>query len=89
MDGPSADEKGAPFIGIGPEEPDSVDWTGGVLTLKLSIVTGPGDFPLWQDDGYGRANIFFDSATYLDSITLFAGSHTHFNWVYGTRHLRP
>ena len=69
---------GAPFLGIGIEELLPGDWIGGTVTLKLASISGPGDFQLWQDDGLGGANVFFDSVG--DSFTLAAGSHTHYNW---------
>lgn len=74
----AAADNGAPFLGIGLEELEPGDWVGGTVSLKLLSITGPGDFLLWQDDGFGGANIFFDSAG--DSLTLTAGSHTHYNW---------
>jgi surface-anchored protein len=74
----AAADNGAPFLGIGFEELTASDWVGGTVSLKLLGITGPGDFLLWQDDGFGGANVFFKSAG--DTMTLTAGSHTHFNW---------
>lgn len=73
-----ASANGTPFLGIGIEELSPGDWIGGTVSLKLVSISGPGDFKLWQDDGFGGANVFFDSAG--DSFTLTAGSHTHYNW---------
>ncbi len=73
-----AASNGTPFLGIGLEELNAGDWMGGTVSLKLLSITGPGDFLLWQDDGFGGANVFFDSVG--DSFTLTAGSHTHYNW---------
>ena len=73
-----ASEHGTPFLGIGIEELAPGDWVGGTVSLKLLSISGPGDFLLWQDDGFGGANVFFESAE--DSFTLAAGSHTHYNW---------
>ena len=73
-----ASANGTPFLGIGIEELVPGDWIGGTVSLKLVSISGPGDFLLWQDDGFGGANVFFDSAG--DSFTLTAGSHTHYNW---------
>ena len=73
-----ASANGTPFLGIGIEELVPGDWIGGTVSLKLVSISGPGDFLLWQDDGFGGANVFFDSAG--DSFTLAAGSHTHYNW---------
>jgi surface-anchored protein len=74
----AAADNSAPFLGIGLEELDPGDWVGGTVSLKLVGIAGPGNFLFWQDDGFGGANVFFDSAG--DTITLTAGSHTHFNW---------
>lgn len=73
-----ASANGTPFLGIGIEELVPGDWIGGTVSLKLVSISGPGDFLLWQDDGFGGGNVFFDSAG--DSFTLSAGSHTHYNW---------
>ena len=73
-----ASANGTPVLGIGIEELVPGDWIGGTVSLKLVSISGPGDFLLWQDDGFGGANVFFDSAG--DSFTLAAGSHTHYNW---------
>lgn len=74
----AAANNGTPFLGIGLEELSASDWVGGTLSLKLLSITGPGSFLLWQDDGFGGANVFFDSAG--DSFSLAAGSHTHYIW---------
>jgi surface-anchored protein len=76
--GLAAANNGTPFLGIGLEELAVTDWVGGTVSLKLLGITGPGDVLLWQDDGFGGANIFFDGAG--DTTTLAAGSHTHYNW---------
>lgn len=73
-----AASNGTPFLGIGLEELDPGDWAGGTVTITLSQISGPGGFLLWQDDGFGGANVFADSVG--DSFVLAAGSHTHFNW---------
>jgi len=75
-----AADQGAPFLGIGLEELDPSDWVGGTLTLRILEIRGPGQLLLWQDDGFGGANIFFDTGNDVDSFTLAAGSHTHYNW---------
>ncbi|MDP3851682.1 MAG: choice-of-anchor M domain-containing protein [Luteolibacter sp.] len=74
-----AAEQGVPFVGIGLEELTASDWAGGTVTISLTF-SGPGDLLLWQDDGFGGENIFLDTANNLNSFTLAAGSHTHFNW---------
>lgn len=66
----------SPFLGIGIEELDPLDWVGGTVTISLASITGPGSISIWQD-GFEPV-IFFDSAG--DSFTIPAGTHTHFNW---------
>lgn len=69
-----------PFVGIGLEELNPGDWVGGTLTLSLLSVSGPGSFRLWQDDGFGGEVDFLNPAASINSFTLAAGSHTHYNW---------
>lgn len=69
-----------PFIGIGLEELNPLDWVGGTLTLTLLNFSGPGDFRLWQDDGFGGAVDFVDTDGGALSFDLAADSHTHYNW---------
>lgn len=76
----AAAANGTAFLGIGLEELAAADWVGGTVTLTLLSFTGPGEFLLWQDDGFGGANLFLDTANNVNSFTLTAGSHTHFNW---------
>lgn len=72
--------QGVPFVGIGLEELTAGDWVGGIVTITLLSFSGPGEFLLWQDDGFGGENIFLDTENNITSFTLAAGSHTHFNW---------
>jgi surface-anchored protein len=75
-----AADEGVAFVGIGLEELLATDWVGGTVTLSLLSFSGPGEFLLWQDDGFGGANILLDTANNITSFTLAAGSHTHYNW---------
>lgn len=72
--------QGVPFVGIGLEELTVSDWNGGIVTISLQSINGPGEFLLWQDDGFGGATIFLDTANNITAFTLAAGSHSHFNW---------
>ena len=74
--------QGVGFLGIGIEELNPADWVGGTVTISLVNISGPGNVTSWQD-GFPNANIFFDSAG--DSITIPAGSHTHFNWGFAVQ----
>lgn len=78
--GLAADANGTPFLGLGLEELTPSDWAGGTVTLTLNSFSGPGDFLLWQEDGFGGQIIKLDTANNIDSFTLAAGSHSHYNW---------
>ena len=69
-----------PFVGIGLEELNLADWDGGTVTLTLLSATGPGEFRLWQDDGFGGAIDYLDTLNNVTSFSLTPGSHTHYNW---------
>ncbi len=69
-----------PFVGLGLEELDVDDWVGGTVSLTLLSITGPGQFRLWQDDGFGGAINYIDTESNLMSFNLAPGSHTHYNW---------
>lgn len=68
------------FVGIGLEELNLADWVGGTVTLSLLSATGPGEFRLWQDDGFGGAIDYLDTLNSVTSFSLAPGSHTHYNW---------
>lgn len=51
------------------------------MTISLASVSGPGSIAIWQD-GFPNPTVFFDSAG--GSVSLAAGSHTHFNWGFST-----
>lgn len=75
----AADANNVPFIGLGLEELTPEDWLDGTVSLTLLSVTGPGDFRLWQDDGFGGANDFLNPADGKMSFDIAAGTHTHYN----------
>ena len=75
-----ADAAGAPFLGIGLEELDPADWSGGTVTLRILDIRGPGQFLLWQNDEFSNPITFLDTAQDINSFSREAGSHTHFNW---------
>jgi surface-anchored protein len=76
QDETDAVNNGAPFLGVGLEELNPLDWVGGSVNISLASITGPGSVSIWQD-GFEPV-IFFDSAG--DSVPFAAGSHTHLNW---------
>jgi surface-anchored protein len=69
-----------PFVGIGLEELNLADWVGGTVTLTLLSATGPGEFRLWQDDGFGGTIDYIDTLNSVTSFSIIPGSHTHYNW---------
>lgn len=75
----TAASNGVPFVGIGLEELSVPDWNG-VLTLTLLSISGPGEFRLWQDDGFGGEIDFIHTESSQLAFDLAAGTHTHYNW---------
>lgn len=69
-----------PFLGIGLEELTATDWAGGIVTLTLLNHVGPGEFRLWQDDGFGGAIDFIHTDGGAMNFTIAAETHTHYNW---------
>ena len=47
------------------------------MTISLASITGPGSIAVRQD-GFPNPTIFFHSSG--DSVSIAAGSHTHFSW---------
>lgn len=73
-----------PWIGIGTEELTPGDWTGN-LSLTLTGMTGPGEFSLYQVDGFGTPTVSMassDGITAGDSWSQAADDHTHHNWAF-------
>lgn len=72
---------GAPFVGIGSEALDPLDWTGSI-ELALQSVSGPGDFALWQVQ-FGTPLFFMSSFDGIDGSDVYeigVGGHDHANW---------
>lgn len=68
------------FLGIGAEELDPTDWTGGI-TLSLESVAGPGEFTIWDTDLFGAPLLKMNSGDGIDSLDnleVIPGSHAHF-----------
>jgi surface-anchored protein len=72
-----------PFFGLGSEELDPLDFTGN-LTLKLTGMSGPGAFSLWDDNGGSPINVFAtsDGIGVSDSLSFVPGGHAHYNWTF-------
>lgn len=81
---PAVQDLDRPFYSIASEELDPSDFTGN-LTLTLLGMSGPGDFSLWEEDGFGGANALFatsDGIGPADILSLTPGDHSHFNWSF-------
>lgn len=86
---PQTSEPALPFIGIGAEELDPLDWTGN-LTITLTEISGSGVanggfFSLYTTEGFGDPIAFMASLggiTAADFATVTPGSHEHYNWAF-------
>lgn len=81
---PQTEDPTKPFLGLATEELTLADWTGNI-SFTLSGFTGPGDFSLYQTDGFGVPTAFFatsDGLSGADEVSLAPGSHSHYNWAF-------
>jgi len=81
---PQVEDTGLPFIGIAAEENVLGDFIGG-FTLNMVSLSGPGDFFMYQTDGFGEPTVHFDSSDGFDSSDVFSlniGSHAHANFAF-------
>lgn len=81
---PQSEDPAKPFLGIAAEELETGIFANDQVTLALTGLTGPGDFSLWQTDGFGTPTFFMSSSDggidAADSVLLNAGAHAHYNW---------
>lgn len=82
---PQSEEAGVPYIGLGADELDPLDWVGGEVEVTLGTVVSPsgnGHFSLYQFDG--SFNFFLSTADAGSNggVTLQAGDHDHFSWAF-------
>ncbi|GHB94156.1 choice-of-anchor M domain-containing protein [Cerasicoccus arenae] len=81
---PQSEITGVPYIGIGAEEINPLDFVGG-LSLSLINVSGPGDFILYQNDALSTPTVFMNSRDGIDAgdnVGVTAGGHAHYNWAF-------
>ncbi len=74
-----------PFLGVGTEELAAADWVGGIVSLTLKGITGPGDFAAWDTDSFGQPFVKFnirDGIDASDHLSVLAESHAHFDWSF-------
>lgn len=82
---PQTEIPGVLFLGLGSEEIADGTFLNNEFTLRLTGLTGPGNFFLYGVDGLGNVTKYFDSTDGFgpgDSITLTTGGHEHFNWAF-------
>lgn len=81
---PQAQDPSLPFLGIGAEGVAGSTFVG-PISLRLTAVSGPGAFSLFQTDAFGGINPFLASAngiTAADTLSVAAGSHVHYAWSF-------
>jgi surface-anchored protein len=73
------------FPGIATEEIEAGVFADDRIALTLAGYTGPGQFALYQVDGFGSPTLFMDTNDGLsaaDTYDAIAGNHAHFNWAF-------
>jgi surface-anchored protein len=81
---PQDEIPGQPFVGIGLEELDPMEWSGPItLTLTGAVMPSGAVFSFWQT---GAPPFFVmstnDGISAADSVNLTAGDHFHGNWSF-------
>lgn len=97
---PQSSNPNAAFLGLGTEEADASlleEWDpmdarvpsgavpGKFLRLELVDVEGPGQFSLYQTDGFGNPTVWMASSNGIDTSDVYlqlAGGHDHANWAF-------
>jgi len=81
---PETPTAGIPYVGIGLEELDPLDWTGNVtITLTTAVMPDGASFAMWT--GGDESGLFVLSSGDLNlALSLTPGSHTHYNWGFTT-----
>jgi surface-anchored protein len=75
---PETEMTGVPFLGIAAEELDGAQFTGS-LDWTFSLVSGPGQFSIWQ--GFGPPTPYVSSADGDNSFSQVSfGGHDHFSF---------
>jgi surface-anchored protein len=81
---PQSQNPSLPFLGIGAEGVAASTFVG-PINLRLTAVSGPGAFSLFQTDVFGGLTPFMASAdgiTAADTLSVSAGSHVHYAWSF-------
>ncbi|MGB1129117.1 MAG: choice-of-anchor M domain-containing protein [Haloferula sp.] len=88
-----ANNNNVPWMGIGFEElvetvenTANLDFVNDTFTISLNVISAPtgAEFRMWQDDGFGGANDFINTATndlsFDHNPFLADQDHIHVNW---------
>jgi surface-anchored protein len=78
---PQTQQTGAPFLGFAPEGLEPTEWVGNIK-FAMTGFSGPGNFALWNTDGFGFPTVFLRSDNGVASDDFFEvapSSHAHFN----------
>lgn len=81
---PETSTAGVPYVGIGLEELNDLDWEGNVtVTLTKVVMPDGASFAMWT--GGDASGLFVLSSGDLGlGLSLEPGSHTHYNWGFTT-----
>jgi len=82
---PQVEQTGVLFLGLATEEIADGVFTGNAINLALTSKTGPGEFCLYQTDGFGAPTTWFNTRNGIsgaDRVSLPTGQHSHANWTF-------
>jgi surface-anchored protein len=76
---PQTSVSGAPFLGIATED---LPLNFGSTQFSLVGMSGPGEFALWANSGFGLTTYMstYDGLSSSDQVTLPAATHAHFSY---------
>lgn len=77
---PEIEKEGLPAFGLATEEVDAGVLVDDLVILTLRYIQGPGDFSLWESDGFGLPTFLFSTHEGVTSAAFPAGRHAHYNW---------
>jgi hypothetical protein len=72
-------------VGLSAEEMPAGFFVNDTFELRVTGVSGPGAFALFQNDAFGVPRVFVNTRDGLDAddrVPMFAGFHGHFNWAF-------
>lgn len=88
---PQTLDPSVPFLGIGAEDMQGGTFDNDMLQLRLLSLSGPGQFSVWQTDGFGSTTFFVSTALNgsnnpaANKVTgIYTPSHGHFGWGFSS-----